>query len=111
VNSAPAFSVPAARRRSPSRHAVHNAAAASHAGSSANSAFCHRTSVMNPASRPSSVHCTGVRRSRVAVQAQTNPATSAIEGAWDMDGSLTRYHSMNEPATIRPDAAAAIPDG
>ena len=66
---------------------------------------------MKPASSPSQTHWLVVRRPRVTIQPHVKIATSAIEGAWVMVGSFTRYQSMNEPAPTSTVASAAQPSG
>jgi hypothetical protein len=87
--------------RSPARRARANSRSASMPGSSAKSTFCHRIIADNPMSTPSIAQSRGRRVSCVAPHIQAKPATDAIEAACVMLGSLTRYHSMNEPATVR----------
>ena len=45
--------------------------------------------------------------SRVASHAHMNAATAAMEGACVMLGSLTKYHSRNDPVTASVTASAA----
>ena len=66
---------------------------------------------MKPARTPRPAHARSERSPRVAAHAQTNPATAAIDGAWVMLGSLTRYHAMKDPptASTTPETASVAP--
>jgi hypothetical protein len=110
--------VPNARAALTAARRSRRAAMSSIAGSSMNSAFCQRIAIISPAPNPSRPHRVSEsdpgdpdvsRIPPVAAHAHTNAATAAIDGAWLIDGSFTRYQSMNDPASVIVVAPAATP--